>query len=593
MLFESTDRYFRKLGPRGRTVMFQLPLSVTVLLVTVLVALLHPGFEWSGPFMFSLAAHLLLLAASAAVPWQRLPARAVFVIPFLDCLAIGLSRESGGQHLTVLSFLLVFPVVWLAVGLRRTGVVLAVLATILSVAVPPVILGNGFTSASFIRVVLLPVILGAIALTAFGVANGLAMQRRLLHQQEADLRDLLAASEDREQLLNTVMDTVSVGVCALDGQGQAVLVNRHLGSRLADAIGSEPTPGNVTDLPVYGVDRKHRLPPERHPRSRAARGESFTDELIWVGTGTTQRAYSVTCRLTRTSAGGNSGAVLAFTDVTALVTALSAKDEFLASVSHELRTPLTSILGYLDLALDEEGLDPGVEQCLTVAKRNARRLLTLVGDLLTIASGSLTISPRPADLNDVAATSISAAQPHAAAAGITLELESTGPATGRFDPDRLGQAIDNLVSNAIKYTPEGGTVTVRVSAAGQDLRCEVTDTGIGMTEDELAQAFTRFFRAANAHSSAIPGAGLGLAIYPVHRRKPSRNHQPVQQPRKGNHGGPDPSGRGCPPSLPRGRPVTGSRCRVPPSAARTFGDRPGTATRGPSRPCAVRPGRCP
>ncbi|MBA4103282.1 MAG: two-component sensor histidine kinase, partial [Arthrobacter sp.] len=274
MLFESTDRYFRKLGPRGRTVMFQLPLSVTVLLVTVLVALLHPGFEWSGPFMFSLAAHLLLLAASAAVPWQRLPARAVFVIPFLDCLAIGLSRESGGQHLTVLSFLLVFPVVWLAVGLRRTGVVLAVLATILSVAVPPVILGNGFTSASFIRVVLLPVILGAIALTAFGVANGLAMQRRLLHQQEADLRDLLAASEDREQLLNTVMDTVSVGVCALDGQGQAVLVNRHLGSRLADAIGGEPTPGNVTDLPVYGVDRKHRLPPERHPRSRAARGES-------------------------------------------------------------------------------------------------------------------------------------------------------------------------------------------------------------------------------------------------------------------------------------------------------------------------------
>lgn len=512
MLFESTDRYFRKLGPRGRTVMFQLPLSVTVLLVTVLVALLHPGFEWSGPFMFSLAAHLLLLAASAAVPWQRLPARAVFVIPFLDCLAIGLSRESGGQHLTVLSFLLVFPVVWLAVGLRRTGVVLAVLATILSVAVPPVILGNGFTSASFIRVVLLPVILGAIALTAFGVANGLAMQRRLLHQQEADLRDLLAASEDREQLLNTVMDTVSVGMCALDGQGQAVLVNRRLGSRLADAIGSEPTPGNVTDLPVYGVDRKHRLPPERHPRSRAARGESFTDELIWVGTGTTQRAYSVTCRLTRTSAGANSGAVLAFTDVTALVTALSAKDEFLASVSHELRTPLTSILGYLDLALDEEGLDPGVEQCLTVAKRNARRLLTLVGDLLTIASGSLTISPRPADLNDVAATSISAAQPHAAAAGITLELESTGPATGRFDPDRLGQAIDNLVSNAIKYTPEGGTVTVRVSAAGQDLRCEVTDTGIGMTEDELAQAFTRFFRAANAHSSAIPGAGLGLAI---------------------------------------------------------------------------------
>jgi signal transduction histidine kinase len=98
------------------------------------------------------------------------------------------------------------------------------------------------------------------------------------------------------------------------------------------------------------------------------------------------------------------------------------------------------------------------------------------------------------------------------AAGITLELESAGPATGRFDPDRLGQAIDNLVSNAIKYTPEGGRVTVRICATGQNLRCEVTDTGIGMTGDELGQAYTRFFRAANAHSSAIPGAGLGLAI---------------------------------------------------------------------------------
>ena len=108
MLFESTDRYFRTLGSRGRTVLFQLPLSVTVLLVTVLVALLHPGFGWSEPFLYSLAAHLILLAASAVVPWKRLPAWAVFLIPFLDCLAIGLSRESGGQHLTVFSFLLVF-----------------------------------------------------------------------------------------------------------------------------------------------------------------------------------------------------------------------------------------------------------------------------------------------------------------------------------------------------------------------------------------------------------------------------------------------------------------------------------------------------
>jgi signal transduction histidine kinase len=260
------------------------------------------------------------------------------------------------------------------------------------------------------------------------------------------------------------------------------------------------------------MDRKQLLPPERHPRTRAARGEAFTDELLWIGSGSSQRAYSATCRLIKSPDGRHAGAVLALTDVTALVEALSAKDQFVASVSHELRTPLTSILGYLALALDEEGLDPDLEHSLGVAKRNAERLLTLVGDLLTTASGTVTVNPRPSDLAEVAAHSVEAAQPRARAGGVTLNLETCGAATGRFDPDRMGQAIDNLVSNAIKYTPDGGTVTVRVSATGDNLRCEVADTGAGMTEEDLAQAFTRFFRTAKAHSSAIPGAGLGLAI---------------------------------------------------------------------------------
>jgi signal transduction histidine kinase len=508
MLFESMTNHFTTLGPRGRTVLFQLPLSITMLLIVLLATVLHPAFEWSAAFLYSLAGHLVLLAACVLVPWERLPERAVFVIPVLDCLAIGLSREAGDQDLSALSFLLVFPVVWLSYGPNRSGVIIALLGALLSVALPPIILGTGYTSASFIRIVLLPAVLGAIALTAYGVANALRLRRRQLESKESEVRDLLAASEDREQLLATVMDTVSVDVRALDHQGRTVLTNRHQGSALPQTI----TTDDGADLPVYGMDRKQPLPLERHPRTRAARGEAFTDELVWIGTGAAQRAYSATCRLITTPHGDHSGAVLALTDVTALVEALSAKDQFVASVSHELRTPLTSILGYLALALEENGLDPDLEHSLNVAKRNAERLLSLVGDLLTTAAGTLTIAPRPADLAQVAAHSVEAARPRASAGGITLLLEKRGPAKGCFDPDRIGQAIDNLVSNAIKYTPSGGTVTVRVSTAGQKLECEVADDGVGMTDDELAQAFTRFFRAAKAHSSAIPGAGLGLAI---------------------------------------------------------------------------------
>jgi signal transduction histidine kinase len=347
---------------------------------------------------------------------------------------------------------------------------------------------------------------------AYGVAKALRLQRLKLENQEAEVRRLLAASEDREQLLGTVMDTVSVTVCALDNIGRTILTNQHQASHPAGAICAEPRSGDGPGLPVYGMDRKQPLPPERHPRTRAARGESFTDELIWIGSGTGQRAYSATCRLIRSPEGRHAGAVIALTDVTALVEALSAKDQFVASVSHELRTPLTSILGYLALALDEDGLGPDVEHCLGVAKRNAERLLTLVGDLLTTASGTVTVTARPADLADVAAQSVEAARPRAKAGGVTLNLQTDGRATRRFDADRMGQAIDNLVSNAIKYTPAGGTVTVRVSTSGEKLTCEVADTGVGMTDEDLAQAFTRFFRTAKAHSSAIPGAGLGLAI---------------------------------------------------------------------------------
>jgi signal transduction histidine kinase len=446
------------------------------------------------------------------VPWRRVPERAVLIIPVLDCLAIGITREAADQYLAVLGFLLVFPVVWLAADRRRSGVLLAILSTVLSAVLPPVILGTGFDVPDLIRIVLLPVIVGAIALTAYAIANALSLQRRQLEAQACEVRDLLAASEERERLINTVMDTVSVGVCALDAHGRIVLMNHQLSSHLGRTITGTPTPVDHADFPVYGADRKHPLPMERHPAIRAASGESFTDELIWAGNGTGQKAYSATCRLIEGTSGQRSGAVLAFTDVTALVEALSAKDQFVANVSHELRTPLTSIVGYLDLGLAEEGVDPEMEFFLTVARRNAERLLHLVGDLLTIASDGMTIEPRDADLTDVVRHSVQAAQPKAKAGGITLNLISDGSAPGHFDPERITQAVDNLISNAIKYTPRGGTVTVQVTNDGHELRCEVTDTGVGMSEEELDQAFTRFFRAANAHSSTIPGAGLGLAI---------------------------------------------------------------------------------
>lgn len=193
------------------------------------------------------------------------------------------------------------------------------------------------------------------------------------------------------------------------------------------------------------------------------------------------------------------------------------KDEFLALVSHELRTPLTSIRGYTELLLDGEAgeLTEDQLQFLGVVERNTNRLLHLVGDLLFLAqveAGKLTLELGPLDLGAVASESVETARPQAEAKGITLTL-ATGPVQPiSGDYARIAQLLDNLVSNAIKFTGEGGRVDVRVHQKQERVVVEVRDSGIGIPADEQQFLFQRFFRTSTATEQAIQGTGLGLAI---------------------------------------------------------------------------------
>ncbi|MGH2920476.1 MAG: sensor histidine kinase [Gaiellaceae bacterium] len=193
------------------------------------------------------------------------------------------------------------------------------------------------------------------------------------------------------------------------------------------------------------------------------------------------------------------------------------KDEFLSLVSHELRTPLTSIRGYLELVLDEEAgeITPEQRRFLKAVERNSLRLLRLVGDLLFVAqadAGRLTLQRAKVDMSALAADCVEAARPVADQKSISLELAS-GPVPALVaDRGRLAQVLDNLVSNALKFTPEGGRVEIRTSAVDGHVVLEVDDSGIGIPAEEQPRLFERFFRAAAATEQAIPGTGLGLAI---------------------------------------------------------------------------------
>jgi two-component system, OmpR family, phosphate regulon sensor histidine kinase PhoR len=237
---------------------------------------------------------------------------------------------------------------------------------------------------------------------------------------------------------------------------------------------------------------------------------------MWVGRDPlTWRALSVSARSVRDEQGQFVGAALAYKDVTDFMRALRVKDEFVASVSHELRTPLTSIRGYVDLLLERDDLDSNHRAQLEVVARNGERLSRLVDDLLDTAwvnGGSMEVLRDRHDLSEIVRASVEAATPAAVGAGVELELDAPPTLTALIDAGRIAQAVDNLISNAIKYTPSGGRVEVRLGVDGGRIEICVADSGIGIQAGDRNQLFTRFFRARHAEEQSVQGVGLGLSI---------------------------------------------------------------------------------
>ncbi len=197
------------------------------------------------------------------------------------------------------------------------------------------------------------------------------------------------------------------------------------------------------------------------------------------------------------------------------------KSDIIGTVSHEMRTPLTSISGYVELVLDGEGGDvpDDAKDMLRVVDRNARRLQSLVADMLTMTR--LDAGERPAmaplDVATLVRRAAESLRPFADARRVDLAVGDAGPATVEGDAGQLERVLTNVIENAVKFTPAGGTVSVELHAAtgptGRPaVMVVVADTGMGIPADALPQVFDRFFRAANAQSEVVPGTGLGLAI---------------------------------------------------------------------------------
>ena len=193
-----------------------------------------------------------------------------------------------------------------------------------------------------------------------------------------------------------------------------------------------------------------------------------------------------------------------------------AKDEFIAMISHELRTPLGAILIWAQL-LKSDDLDAGaVTRAVGMIERSTKTLAQIIDDLLDasrIIAGKLTFETRPLELRPVIEAALDAASPAAEAKGVVLERALPGPLPPvSGDAGRLQQVVGNLLANAVKFTPEGGRIEVRLARSGSTAHITIVDTGTGINPEFLPFIFERFRQADTTSTRKQKGLGLGLAI---------------------------------------------------------------------------------
>jgi signal transduction histidine kinase len=525
----------------------QLPLTVAFV-ISLGVLLFVPGIQITSLLMASLGIGLLFVATVLAAVFTLNASleRWSILVPLLDFLAIGTYLAGTGGIMSLFGAMVVLPVFWIAAERGRRYILIAAAGTVVALITPYVVGVTQFTSAiDGVRWIFSPLIYLFVA----AIINELARQSR------AQLHSINALVDEKERMLQRTFEYASqleeseAKFRAADrmfrGVWSAVTEQSVIGTDVTGLIDAwNPGATKMLGLTWRETEGKRyvfdfHVDDELEDRARelnyppgatvlnpgfsalvetARLGEAESREWTYVRDdgSTFPVSLSVTKRVDES--GETVGYLFVAADVTQAREVARLKDEFVGLISHELRTPLSSILGYLELLRDDatNPLSEEQEQYLGVAERNAHRLLRLVGDLLFTAqveSGKFPLDLKDVELENIVAAAVESARPAATAAGIAIIEEVADSTAVTFgDPVRLGQVCDNLISNAIKFTPRGGTVTVTLATTETDAIITVRDTGMGIAESELDQLFSRFFRATTATRNAVPGVGLGLTI---------------------------------------------------------------------------------
>ncbi|HYC50793.1 MAG TPA: ATP-binding protein [Gemmatimonadaceae bacterium] len=317
-----------------------------------------------------------------------------------------------------------------------------------------------------------------------------------LQRMSEQLGSRLAALQAEDELLRALVESLAEGVVAVDSQRRVIRMNE-------------------TARVLMGIRQGLPFPANLLPRDRGL-WDAMDSALSGIAVERVETQFgSRTLALTARPL-GIGGAVLALFDLTGVRRLETVRRDFVANVSHELKTPLTAIRGYAETLVAELSADPQHSQFAETIRANAERMQHLVDDLLDLSrieSGGWIPSPVLLDLAGIAGETIAPYLGDAAKRGCALEVSVADNAdTLCADPVALRQALGNLIENAVRHTPSGGTVTVFSRRELEFIALGVRDTGAGIPKHHLPRVFERFYRVDASRSRAAGGTGLGLAI---------------------------------------------------------------------------------
>jgi two-component system phosphate regulon sensor histidine kinase PhoR len=320
-------------------------------------------------------------------------------------------------------------------------------------------------------------------------------------------RKLDTLTVDRNKLL-AVLGGMVEGVIAVDSQERVL----HMNSAAGLILGTRPEDG--LGRPIWEICRITEVSEALADTMRQARE---VRREVCLPEGVQDRVIELHASTLRDSTRAVTGAVVILHNITELRRLEQVRRDFVANVSHELKTPLTAVSGLIETILDDKAMDDETRQEFLIRiGGQVKRLSSLVKDLLTLSRiesqhGNLEV--RPFDLRDAVEDSFAALSLGGRSKGITMDASLPGvPVTVAGDAEALREIVDNLLGNAIRYTPSGGKIDVSLSQIDRHAVLEIKDTGIGIEPRDQGRIFERFYRADKHRSTEAGGTGLGLSI---------------------------------------------------------------------------------